>query len=112
MQQHYHQGLVLVSLVVAILASYTALTLALRIRVDPWWVAVSVIVAIAASFAALGIAFTQPEGAAWRRYRTALGAVGMGVAITGMHYAGMFAAKFPADAQAAATVVNKAWLAG
>ncbi len=32
MHQHYHHGLVLVSLLVAILASYTALTLALRIR--------------------------------------------------------------------------------
>ncbi len=215
MTQHYHQGLVLVSLLVAILASYTALTLALRIRVasrqaapvwlvgggfamgvgiwsmhfvgmlalhlpvdiaydlaitllslliaivvstfalhiasrervgttslvsagiamgmgicamhyvgmaaieitpsiryDPWWVTVSVIVAIAASFAALGIAFTPHEGAAWHRHRTVLGAVGMGVAITGMHYAGMFAAKFPADAHSVATVVNKAWLAG
>jgi NO-binding membrane sensor protein with MHYT domain len=33
MSQHYHHWLVLVSLVVAILASYTAITLALRIRV-------------------------------------------------------------------------------
>jgi NO-binding membrane sensor protein with MHYT domain len=32
MPQHYNHGLVLISLVVAILASYTALTLALRIR--------------------------------------------------------------------------------
>ena len=32
MAQHYHHGLVVVSLLVAILASYTALTLALRIR--------------------------------------------------------------------------------
>ena len=215
MTQHYHLGLVLVSLLVAILASYTALTLALRIRVasrqaapawlvgggfamgvgiwamhfvgmlalhlpvdigydlaitllslliaivvstfalhiasrehvgtmpqatagvamgigicamhyvgmaairitpsityDKWWVAVSVIIAVAASFAALGVAFTPHAGRGWRRHRTALGALGMGVAITGMHYAGMFAARFPANAQSTETVVNKAWLAG
>ena len=215
MLQHYHHGLVLVSLLVAILASYTALTLALRIRVasrqaapawlvgggfamgvgiwamhfvgmlalhlpveiaydlavtllsfliaivvstfalhiasrervglaqqatagvamgvgicamhyvgmaairitpaikyDPWWVAVSVIIAMAASFAALGIAFTPHAGRGWRRHRTALGALGMGVAITGMHYAGMFAARFPPNAQSVEAVVNKAWLAG
>ena len=35
MHQHYHHWLVLVSLLVAILASYTAITLALRIRVAP-----------------------------------------------------------------------------
>jgi diguanylate cyclase len=215
MTQHYHHGLVLVSLLVAILASYTALTLALRIRVasrqaapawlvgggfamgvgiwsmhfvgmlalhlpveiaydlavtllslliaivvstfalhiasrehvgimpqatagvamgigivamhyvgmaairitpsityDKWWVAVSVIIAVAASFAALGVAFTPHAGRGWRRHRTALGALGMGVAITGMHYAGMFAARFPANAESAEAVVNKAWLAG
>jgi NO-binding membrane sensor protein with MHYT domain/CheY-like chemotaxis protein len=215
MPQHYHHGLVLVSLVVAILASYTALTLALRIRVatrqaapawllgggfvmgtgiwamhfvgmlalslpieiaydvaitslsliiaivvstfalhiasrervgrtalvvagvamgigicsmhyvgmaaieitppiryDPLWVAVSFAIAIAASFAALGVAFTAREDAGWWRYRKSFGAVGMGVAITGMHYAGMIAAQFPAQAVSAATWVNKGWLAG
>ena len=216
MAQHYHNGLVLVSLVVAILASYTALTLAMRIRLaagiaarawlmgggfamgigiwamhfvgmlaltlpiqisydvgftlasmaiavavstfalhiasrdrvmrgkliaagiamgigicsmhyvgmaaieitppiryDPLWVSASFAIAIAASFAALGVAFTAREESRWWRYRRALGAVVMGLAITGMHYAGMVAADFPA---AAAThgdaVVNRAWLAG
>jgi signal transduction histidine kinase/ActR/RegA family two-component response regulator len=215
MPQHYHHGLVLLSLVVAILASYTALTFALRIRVaskpsaPAWlagggfvmgtgiwamhfvgmlamslpieiaydfettlaslviaiavstfalhiasrdrvrraamvsagiamgvgicamhyvgmaaiqieppirynavWVAVSFAIAIAASFAALGIAFSADAGAGWRRYRRFVGAVGMGVAITGMHYAGMIAAQFPAHAVSATTWVEKGWLAG
>jgi len=215
MPQHYHHWLVLVSLLVAILASYTALTLALRIRVagrsaaPAWllgggfamgvgiwsmhfvgmlalslpieigydltttllslaiaivvstfalhiasrdrvdsvalaiagiamgigicamhyvgmaaiqitpaiqyhhgWVTVSFAVAIAASFGALGVAFTTREGR-WRRYRTAAGAVGMGVAISGMHYVGMFAARFPIGAQSVGTpAVDKGWLAG
>jgi NO-binding membrane sensor protein with MHYT domain/CheY-like chemotaxis protein len=215
MPQHYHHGLVLVSLAVAILASYTALALALRIRVatrqaapawllgggfvmgtgiwamhfvgmlalslpveiaydvavtllslliaivvstfalhiasrqqvgrsalvvagiamgvgicsmhyvgmaaiqisppisyDPLWVGVSFAIAIAASFAALGMAFTAHEDTGWWRYRNFGAAVGMGVAITGMHYAGMIAAQFPAEAVSSATWVNKAWLAG
>jgi len=215
MQQHYHHGLVLVSLLVAILASYTALDLALRIRdtgraaapawllgggfamgvgiwsmhfigmlalslpieigydlgitllslliaivvstfalhiasresvgtaalvtagfamgigicamhyvgmaaiqitpkiqYHPGWVTASFAIAIAASFAAFGIAFTTRTGR-WRRYSTVAGAIGMGVAITGMHYAGMFAAQFPVGAQNLGTPeINKGWLAG
>src|SRR5258708_3565457 len=215
MSQHYHYGLVLVSLVVAILASYTALTLALRIRVaaraaaPAWllggglamgigiwsmhflgmlalslpieigydvsitllslilaivvstfalhiasrervgalplvsaaiamgmgicsmhyvgmaaieiappirysflWVAASFAIAMAASFAALGVAFTSREDG-WWRYHKALGAIGMGFAISGMHYAGMIAARFPEHAASSGSpVVSKAWLAG
>ena len=215
MHQHYHSGLVLVSLVVAILASYTALTLALRIRVATpgsayawllggglvmgigiWamhflgmlamalpieitydvsitllsliiaivvstfalriasresvgalplaaaaiamgmgicsmhyvgmaaieiappirysfaWVAISFAIAMIASFAALGIAFARrAEG--WWRYHRALGAAGMGVAICGMHYAGMIAARFPEHALAGGgSMMSKPWLAG
>ena len=215
MAQHYHHWLVLVSILVAILASYTALTLALRIRVasrqvapvwligggvamgigiwsmhfvgmlalmlpieiaydvsvtllsmliaivvstfalhiasrkqvgrtalvgagfamgigicgmhyvgmaaieitpadsyDAVWVAISFAVAIAASFAALGVAFSSPAQASWRRYHRAVGAVGMGLAIAGMHYAGMAAAQFPPAAVSGETLVNKGWLAG
>jgi NO-binding membrane sensor protein with MHYT domain len=89
-----------------------AIRIAPAIRYDGWWVTVSVIIAIAASFAALGIAFTPHEGRGWRRHRTAIGAAGMGVAITGMHYAGMFAAQFPANARSASAVVDTGWLAG
>jgi NO-binding membrane sensor protein with MHYT domain/CheY-like chemotaxis protein/two-component sensor histidine kinase len=215
MSQHYHHWLVLVSLLVAILASYTALTLALRIRVanrqlapawligggvamgigiwsmhfvgmlaltlpieigydvgvtllsmviaivvstfalhiasrkevgraalviagiamgcgicamhyvgmaaieitpsiqyDLVWVAISFAIAIAASFAALGIAFSASRTSGWRRYHRALGAIGMGLAIAGMHYAGMAAAEFPASAVSGGAQVNKSWLAG
>jgi NO-binding membrane sensor protein with MHYT domain/CheY-like chemotaxis protein len=215
MPQHYHHGLVLISLVVAILASYTALTLALRIRsstgwparawlvgggfamgigiwamhfvgmlalrlpipinyelsitvlsmviaiavstfalhiasrsqvsrprlvlagvamgvgictmhyvgmaaimIDPpiryelAWVAASLAIAIAASFAALWVAFNTRDDAAWQ-YRLALGAIVMGFAIAGMHYAGMVAAHFPANALGAEGVLmDRPWLAG
>jgi signal transduction histidine kinase/ActR/RegA family two-component response regulator len=82
------------------------------IRYDPLWVAISFAIAIAASFAALGVAFSAPGASALRRYRRAAGAVGMGLAIAGMHYAAMVAAQFPAGALSGATLVNKAWLAG
>src|SRR5262245_48157659 len=197
MAQHYHHSLVFISLVVAILASYTALTLALRIRqtrgiealvwlcgggfamgigiwamhfvgmlalrlpipiiydlsttllslliavivstfalriasrvsasrgqlltagiamgvgicsmhyvgmaairitpaisYDPFWVATSFVISIGASFAALWVAFTSPENRRWWRYHIVFGAIAMGFAIAGMHYAGMAAARF------------------
>ena len=82
------------------------------IRYDPAWVAASFAIAVAASFAALGVAFTSREDG-WWRHRKAIGAVGMGFAITGMHYAGMAAAQFPADAATASySFVDKTWLAG
>jgi diguanylate cyclase len=82
------------------------------IRYDPGWVAVSFAIAIAASFAALGIAFSSPGRSGWRRYHRAFGAVGMGLAIAGMHYAGMAAARFPSAAESGVAMVNKGWLAG
>src|SRR5687768_3806064 len=82
------------------------------IRYDPLWVAVSFTIAIAASFAALGVAFSSPRSSGWRRYHRAFGAMGMGLAIAGMHYAGMAAAQFPATAMSGATQVDRGWLAG
>ena len=83
------------------------------IRYDASWVAASFAIAIAASFAALWVAFTSREETRWWRYRRLLGAIVMGFAITGMHYAGMVAANFPAAAVTNAdAVVNRAWLAG
>ena len=82
------------------------------IQYRPGWVTASFAVAIAASFAALGVAFSTREGR-WRRYRAAAGACGMGVAISGMHYVGMFAAQFPLGAQSTGSaVMDKGWLAG
>src|SRR5262245_34239571 len=68
MAQHYHHGLVLISLVVAILASYTALTLALRIR------------------QARGI-----EALAW----LVGGGFAMGLGVWAMHFVGMLALQLP-----------------
>ncbi|HVQ12872.1 MAG TPA: MHYT domain-containing protein [Vicinamibacterales bacterium] len=82
------------------------------IRYDLAWVAISFAIAIAASFAALGIAFTSPRPSGWRRHHRALGAMGMGFAIAGMHYAGMAAAQFPSMAVSGAALVNRGWLAG
>jgi NO-binding membrane sensor protein with MHYT domain len=70
MHQHFHSWLVVVSLLVAILASYTALTLALRIRdatrqVAPVWL--------------IG------------------GGVAMGIGIWSMHFVGMLALKLPIE---------------
>src|SRR5262245_14985944 len=70
MPQHYHHGLVLLSLVVAILASYTALTLALRIR------------------------FAERQSApAW----LAGGGFVMGTGIWAMHFVGMLAMSLPLE---------------
>src|SRR5689334_9609829 len=70
MAQHYHQGLVVASLLVAILASYTALTLALRIRVA-----------------------ARQAAPAW----LVGGGVAMGVGIWAMHFVGMLALKLPIE---------------
>jgi len=69
------------------------------IRYDLGWVSASFAIAIAASFGALGIAFSSRDENEWGAYRLAAGAVGMGAAIAGMHYAGMAAAQFPAGAE-------------
>jgi NO-binding membrane sensor protein with MHYT domain/CheY-like chemotaxis protein/two-component sensor histidine kinase len=68
MAQHYHHGLVVVSLLVAILASYTALTLAMHIRL------------------AAGVA-----ASAW----LVGGGFAMGVGIWAMHFVGMLALTLP-----------------
>ena len=82
------------------------------IRYDALWVAISFAIAIAASFAALGVAFSSPPQTGWRRHHRAFGAVGMGLAIAGMHYAAMVAAQFPPAAVSGETLVDKGWLAG
>jgi NO-binding membrane sensor protein with MHYT domain/CheY-like chemotaxis protein len=79
---------------------------------DAVWVFVSFAIAIAASLAALGVAFSPPRESGWRRYHRAVGAVGMGLAIAGMHYAGMTAARFPMAALSPVSLVDKGWLAG
>jgi NO-binding membrane sensor protein with MHYT domain/two-component sensor histidine kinase len=89
-----------------------AIEIAPPIRYDPLWVVISFAIAIAASFVALGVAFSSPPQFGWRRYHRAFGAVGMGLAIAGMHYAAMVAAQFPEQAVSNMTLVDKSWLAG
>jgi NO-binding membrane sensor protein with MHYT domain/signal transduction histidine kinase len=85
------------------------------IRYDPLLFAVSVMIAIAASFAALWLAFQLRA----KRSRLAIvsrlaSAAVMGVAIAGMHYTGMAAARFAPDSICFATAagdINSASLA-
>jgi signal transduction histidine kinase/CheY-like chemotaxis protein len=90
----------------------TAIRMDPPIRYDPAWVIISFVIAIAASFAALGVAFAPAGSTFWHRHRREFGAVGMGLAVAGMHYAGMVAARFPIAAVSGGAVVNKGWLAG
>jgi NO-binding membrane sensor protein with MHYT domain/CheY-like chemotaxis protein/nitrogen-specific signal transduction histidine kinase len=83
------------------------------IRYDRYWLAASFVIAVAASFAALWVAFTERDDTRLWKHRRALGALGMGLAITGMHYAGMMAARFPAEATSTGIAwVDRGWLAG
>jgi PAS domain S-box-containing protein len=66
-----------------------------RIGYDPRWVAASAAVAIAVAAAALGLFLrTRADDAPGSRLRKGGAAVVMGLAIAGMHYTGMAAARF------------------
>jgi NO-binding membrane sensor protein with MHYT domain/CheY-like chemotaxis protein len=83
------------------------------IRYDRYWLSASFVIAVAASVAALWVAFTERGDTRFWKHRRALGALGMGLAITGMHYAGMMAARFPDDAVSMGVAeVGRGWLAG
>src|ERR671914_1814545 len=68
MPQHYHHGLIVLSVFVATLASYTALTLALRLRSASGWPARAWLVG---------------------------GGLAMGIGIWAMHFVGMLALSLP-----------------
>lgn len=78
---------------------------------DKTWVAISVVIALAASLAALWLTFRLRHEAsqvslmrlAARRYD--------GIAIAGMHYAGMKAAQFPMSTMTHHEGINGSWLA-
>src|SRR5262245_46788285 len=70
MHQHFHHWLVLVSLLVAVLASYTAITLALRIRLA-----------------------SRQLAPAW----LIGGGIAMGIGIWSMHFVGMLALMLPIE---------------
>ncbi|MBX3650839.1 MAG: diguanylate cyclase [Burkholderiales bacterium] len=72
-----------------------ALQMSPPIRYDPVLFVVSVLIAIAASFAALWLAFELRRRDSMLAVLARLGSAGvMGLAITGMHYTGMAAAEF------------------
>lgn len=78
----------------------------------PWIFATSVLIAIAASMAALRIAFTlRTDDERYAVLRKAGAAVVMGFAITGMHYTGMAAARFPAEIVPSTSPMDNTWLA-
>jgi diguanylate cyclase (GGDEF)-like protein len=83
------------------------------IRYDPLLFAASVAIAIGASLAALAIAFTLRADSVWMIYAKYAAAVIMGVAITGMHYTGMAAARFAPDTIClTGSTVDNSWMAG
>lgn len=73
----------------------------------------SVVIAVAASGAALWIAFHLRKGRTGVRRMRAAGAIVMGIAIAGMHYTGMAAARFPAHSHCltAESGLSVGWLA-
>lgn len=74
-----------------------AMIMEATISYNPWIVGLSLIIAIGASLGALGLAFQlrrgnlEPKQEHWFKFGSALV---MGLAITGMHYTGMWAANF------------------
>ncbi|MDY1033009.1 putative bifunctional diguanylate cyclase/phosphodiesterase [Stenotrophomonas sp. CFBP8980] len=81
---------------------------------DPLWFIASILIAIGAAGAALWIAFRlRIEGRNTRRLRGAASLV-MGLAIVGMHYTGMAAARFPLGSLCGAVIdggIDAQWLA-
>ncbi|MBN3795293.1 MULTISPECIES: MHYT domain-containing protein [Burkholderia] len=91
-----------------------AMSICSGIRYQPWLVALSVIIAILASGAALLLAFDLRRPSTFGRTRQIGSAIVMGVAVCGMHYCGMAAARFEQGAYSTATVSDlpAPWLAG
>jgi diguanylate cyclase (GGDEF)-like protein len=82
------------------------------IRYDPVLFAASVAIAIGASHAALWIAFNLRNNERWVVVAKGGSAIVMGLAITGMHYTGMAAARFAPDTIClSGTVVDNSWMA-
>jgi len=90
-----------------------AITVVPSIAYDPLLVATSILIAIAASFVALWLFFRLREGNSLSQWLTRIAAaLVMGLAISGMHYTGMAAARFALGSfcQGGVTVQN-IWLA-
>lgn len=84
-----------------------------RIAYDPVGVILSVAIAIAASYVALWLFFRLREGDSLRRTLTRIAAAGvMGLAISGMHYTGMAASRFAPGSYCSGGVrLDQPWLA-
>ncbi|KZQ28521.1 hypothetical protein A3464_08080 [Enterobacter genomosp. O] len=78
---------------------------------DKVWVAISVAIALAASLAALWLTFRLRHEAAQVVLMRMGAAITMGIAIAGMHYAGMKAAQFPMSTMVHHDGINGSWLA-
>jgi predicted signal transduction protein with EAL and GGDEF domain len=78
---------------------------------DKTWVAISVVIALAASLAALWLTFRLRHEAAQVVLMRLGAAITMGIAIAGMHYAGMKAAQFPMSTMVHHEGINGSWLA-
>ena len=81
---------------------------------DPLWFIASILIAIGAAGAALWIAFRLRTERRNTRSLRGLASLVMGVAIVGMHYTGMAAARFPADSLCGAVIdggIDAQWLA-
>ncbi len=75
------------------------------------WVAISVVIALAASLAAFWLTFRLRHEAAQVVLMRMGAAITMGIAIAGMHYAGMKAAQFPMSTMVHHDGINGSWLA-
>ncbi len=83
------------------------------ITYEPWLLVASVVIAVVASFAALWLFVRQRVQRTLQAHLTTLGAaIIMGLAISGMHYTGMAASRFSPDSFCiTATGANGTWLA-
>jgi diguanylate cyclase len=91
----------------------SAIQITPMITYEPELVVVSVVIAIAASFGALWLFFKLRRGRSrFMRYARIGAALIMGAAISGMHYVGMAASKFAPDSYCTGTGgLNNGWLA-
>jgi diguanylate cyclase (GGDEF)-like protein len=89
-----------------------SLRMAPGVSYDPLLFALSLLIAMTASAAALWIAFRLRENGARRGALRAVAAAAMGLAIAGMHYTGMAAARFAPDSicMAASGGFSSSWL--
>jgi len=92
-----------------------AMRMAPGIDYDPGWFALSLVIAVGASGAALTISFRLRSDTPYVGLLRILAAVVMGIGIVGMHYAGMAAARFPANSVCMAITsdrgIDAGWLA-